>query len=240
MLARTALSLLLAATALAQGPTDPRLAKFIIEPGSLEISDLIDQAATYLGWNILVNPQEIQGCNGQFKLQNRVEVDRPGCEEVLTTLLSTRGIVLRTLDEPKGLYEVLALNGPRSGEAMNSAMQRSPAEILARPQLRMPVSTVLPLEHINSAVATNALRPFFGARGGQASVSFGSIGSDSALLMTGMQDQVANAVRLIQLADVAKAAESAKPDVETRLEDLARRIGQLEDRIERIVERAGK
>lgn len=252
MFKTTILTCLLAATAAnvlpAQGPTDPKLQRFVIEPGAIEMSELVDRSASYLGWNILVNQQELAHCADQFKLQNRIETDRSGCEDVLTTMLATRGIVVRPLDEGKKLYEVVSLQGPRGREVLNSAPQRTAEEILSRPNLRMPVSTVLPLKHINSQIAVNSMRPFFASHQGSSSMlSFGTAGSKSSLMITGMQDQVATAIRMVQNSDVpAEPQADAQPMKRAqgqaqrttvssnRLKRLEGRLADLEKRLDRL------
>jgi hypothetical protein len=229
----------LATACLAPGAQDPKKAPagppFTLEAGELKLGDLIDRAATYLKRNILVTEQEMastgQGSN-VFKLQQPISTDHDGCEELLTSMLYTRGFAVLALDEQKGVYEIISMNGPRSREIFNRAPQRTPAEILARPTLKMSVSTVVPLKHVNATIATNALRPFFastGAPGGGGSLTLGNVGNNSAILLSGLQDQVANAIRMLQVADQPGAPEVA--GTAERLEALNQRVAALEQKI---------
>ena len=101
----------------------------------------------------------------------------------------------------------------------------------ARPSLRVPVATVIQLQHVNAMVANNALRPFFSNLGSNniGSLSIGNIGNSTSLLITGMQDQVASAIGLIRQCDVPQG--EPKPDLDTRLAELERRIAALEKAI---------
>ena len=208
---------------------------FVLEPGQITIGSLIDKSAQFLSWNILVNEQELaSSCPGgsQIQLQNRIEVDKAGCEDLLTTLLQTKAIALRTLDTDKNLYEAISLNGSRSRDVFASAPQRTPEEILARPNLRMPVMTSVPLENINAVVACNALRPFFAAASGAQGINIGCVGNVSAILLSGMQDQVANAIRLVKTSDVPPPAEHPS-ELAEEVKNLKERVARLEQLLEK-------
>ena len=241
MTAKATLLILSALTTacLTPGTQDPKKAPaappFALAAGELKIGDLIDRAADYLKRNILVHEQELAN-TGQtsnvFKLQQPIVTDHDGCEELLTTMLYARGFAVMALDESKGLYEVVSMNGPRAREVFNRAAQRSSEQVLARPNLKMPVTVVVPMKHTNATIATNALRPFFASAGspqGAGSLSIGNVGNNSAMLLSGMQDQVANAIRLVQLADVPPAADS--PGTAERLEALTQRVAALEAKL---------
>ncbi len=217
--------------------------EFVIEAGAIKISDLIDRSATFLGWNILVNPQELQHCSNEFQLQNRITTDREGCQDLLTTMLATRDVVVRTLDDSKALYEVVALHGQRGAGAMSSGPQRSPEEILARPHLRLPVVTLMPLQHINAIHANNALRPFFASGGQRSQIIIGNMGSEDSLLIAGSQSQVANAIRLVQRADAAAGEERSKDrqaETSAVIDRLEKRIRQLEKELDALRSKRGK
>jgi hypothetical protein len=211
----------------------PPMQTFVLDPGEIRVTELIDKSAAFLGRNILFTEQELAGPSSSLKLQQRVEVDVRGCEELLNTLLYTRGLVVLPLDEEKKIYEVINLAGPRQREVTNRATLRSPEELLARPTLRVPVSTVIKLRHINATVATNALRPFFAATGGPnaGSLTLGNVGNNTAILITGLQDQVAAAIRMIQIADVPAPPEAVPPGLAEQVDALQRRVESLEKRL---------
>ena len=108
----------------------------------------------------------------------------------------------------------------------------TPEEVLRRPNLKMVVVTVVPLEHTQVQVATNSLRPFF-ASGGQpgATLTIGNVGSNRAMLLQGFASQVAAAIRLLRLADVPP--KEVNRSLEDRVDELEERISELEKKIGR-------
>lgn len=209
--------------------------KFVLEPGTIKLTDLIDRSARFLGWNILAQEQELASSGGQssVQLQNQISVDHDGCLELVTSLLYRSGLALVPLDEGKNLYEVISLMGPRQRDISARAKATTVADILARPNLKIMVTTVVPLQHTNATIATNALRPFFASTGGPSggSLTLGNVGNNTSLLLSGMQDQVAAALRLIQACDVAPPADQLPPSLADRVEALERRIAELERKL---------
>lgn len=202
---------------------------FVLEPGDIKLTELVDRCATYLHWNILSNAQEMASCPAQeIHTQVRVSVDRSGCEELLSSMLARNSFVLTVLDEPKGLYEIVSMNGPRNREITNRAVRRTPEEILARPTLRMPVSTVLELQFTNAPVAVNALRPFFAATGTASNLTIGNIGNSTSVLLSGLQDQVATAIGMVRAGDVKRTVEAPAAD---RLAEIERRLAAIEKKL---------
>lgn len=237
--ATLALSLFtLTAACLSQQPAkDPAKAPFVIEAGAIELTTLIDRCATYLDWNILLNPQEMTAGPGttQIRLQKAVSTDASGCEEFLAGLLSRNAMAL-TFVSPQGpTYEVISMHGPRGREVTNRAVQRTPEQVLARPDLKVVVMTTVQLQHINATVATNAMRPFFASTGAptSASLSVGNVGNSSGMLLLGMQDQVAQAIRVLRACDVPPPAPSEldQSSWQARMEALERRLKTLEDKL---------
>jgi hypothetical protein len=227
------------AVCLAQKPVliELQVTTFAIPAGDLKVADLIDRAAGFLQWNILFHDAELaQGNSSPLKLQQAISTDRQGCEDLLSSLLYQRGFVILPLDEPRHLYEVVSLTGPRSREVTNRAVARTPEQVLARPTLRMPVTVVVSLKHINAIVATNALRPFFASAGPTASLTIGNAGNAGALILTGLQDQVATAVKLVQTVDVPPPPEAAPTPTE-RLEQLEARLARIEKLLEKAAEK---
>ena len=217
----------------AQEPKAAKPATFVLEAGETKLPDLIDRAASFLGWNILTNEQEMSA-NGPavVRLQQRVEVDRDGCEEVLTAMLYRSGFAVTAIDAPKNLHEVISLNGPRAREVLARAVRRTPQEILARPTLKVAVTTVVQLQHIHAVMATNALRPFLASTTSPNNgLTLGNVGNDSSLVIAGMQDQVATVLRFLENCDVPQPKEAA-PAPSERLEALERRVQALEQKLQ--------
>lgn len=219
----------------AQQPQKPAEKPFVLEAGELKIAELLDKSAAYLHWNILWNEQELtaMAAGGSiYKLQQRTETDAAGCEELLASLLSQKGFALVPIDPDRHVHDVVSMNGPRAREVMNHAPTRTPDQVLARPNLRMPVLTVVELRHINATVATNALRQFFASTGSpnSNSLTLGNAGNNTAILLTGFQDQVAAAVRLLQSVDLPPR-ENAAPGIAERLERIEARLDKIEKQL---------
>jgi len=223
----------------AQEEAAARTANFVIPAGEIEVHDLINHAAGYLEWNILVDPAELKHCTDPIKLQHRIEVDRNGCEDVVTTLLHTEGIVVVALDQSKHLYEALAADGPRSRDCFASAPQKSVEAILQRPSLRMPVTTVVQLEHISATIASNSMRPYFATT--MQRLTVGGTSDGQSLALTGMQHTVASAIALLKRLDVEpkgpdlqESSDAGRPKASvgaptwTDIEKLQARIKKLE------------
>lgn len=216
-----------------QPATTTKAATFVVEAGETKLTDLINRAAAYLQWNVLVNEQEL-AAPGQlpaFRLQQRMEVDRAGCEDLLAGMLYRSGFALTAIDVQKNLFEVVSMTGPRSREVMSRAVRRTPAEIMARPQLRIAVITTVELKHINAPIATNALRPFFASSSaGSASITIGNVGNNSGMLVLGMQDQVAAVLQILSACDVPPPPDAAPTSMEL-LEAIERRLQALEQKL---------
>ena len=121
-------------------------------------------------------------------------------------------------------------------------MPRTAEQVLARPTLRIPVTAVIELKHVNAVIATNALRPFFASTGGQSpvtSLTIGNVGSGSSLLVSGLQDQVAMAIQLIGKCDVPPPPEAQKAEMD-RADALERRIAALEKKLKAAESVTGK
>lgn len=240
-------------------------APFVFEPGVVELRTVIERCGTYLQRNILVDDSELSVASGQprarqqrpaapaaaapaaadpqvgpfVELQLPVVTDRDGCEELLTSLLWTRGLTMVPLDEAKGVYEVLAVNGARGREVLARAVQRTPEQVLARPTLRQHVTVVYRMKHTNATIATNALRPFFASSGQSNSnqLTLGNVGNSASILISGPQDQVANLLQVLATADVPLPPE-LRSEVDVRVdalakqnEQLARRLAALEEKL---------
>ena len=133
---------------------------FVVAAGDVTLESLIDRCAAYLDCNILCSPQELQSgpSAATLRLQKGISVDAAGCEEFLANALYRSGLALTWLDDRGDLREVIALNGARNREVLTRALERSPDDVLARPNLKLAVTTVVPLEHINATIADRSLR----------------------------------------------------------------------------------
>jgi hypothetical protein len=225
--------LLFAGIARAQD-VDKKPEPFALAASAIELSEFVDACAGYLEWNILYDTREFEGAGaGAIKLQRSIVTDRDGCEELLYSLLYRQGYAVKTVDAARNVYEVLMMQGASYVEL---------AKILERPALKRQVITTLSLQHINARYANNALRPFFAGTGGTSmGLSIGTVGNPQSLLLQGFQDEVAQAVRVIQLADVPprpelepmpgnKTMKEYVKLLEARIQALEKRLAKLEQK----------
>ena len=232
----TILSLLMLAAPARTQDTPAEPAPFALAAGELVLTDFVDACANYLGWNILYEKQQLAGAPpSPTKLQRPVVTDRDGCEELLYELLHRRGFAVKSVDLARDIYEVIQRNGPRARELADGARYVQWQAVLDRPTLKRTVITALPLKHLNAQTAQNSLRPFFaGAGAGGQGLQVGTVGSKQSLLLQGLQDQVAQAVRMIQHADVPEkdgTPRSSSRTLNGRLRALEDRIKALEEKI---------
>jgi len=211
----------------------PAKPPFVVEAGELELPQLVDRCAAYLDCNIVWNKMEMgpSGAIQPVRLQKALRLDRDGCEEFLANTLYLNGLALTSLDAKGTMLEIVNMTGPRSREVTARAVERSVEQILARPALRMPVTTTVQLEHTNVIIVSNSLRPFFASTGGSPTsvVTLGSLGNGQTLLITGMQDQVAQAIQIVRKGDVKPSPEmGGMPDAQDRIAALERRVAALE------------
>jgi hypothetical protein len=204
---------------------------FVLPAGHFSVQELIDAAARFLQRNILYSEMEMPSAmaGGFFHFQKELALDALGCEEVLGQLLYLKGYALLELDAQKKIYEVVFMGGQRAREVFTSALRRTPEEILQRPRLKQVVFTEVKLEHINANIATNALRPFFAIGAGPAASigpTFGTAGSNSVILISGFQDQVAQMIQLLRACDVTGPEVPA--DVNERIMRLEQTVQQLQ------------
>ncbi|MGK0205923.1 MAG: hypothetical protein ACI89X_001106 [Planctomycetota bacterium] len=215
--------------------TQAKSTNFVMPAGETSIQDLVDGCATFLDINILINAQEC--AQGQaVKLQKQIVTDTDGCKDLLSGLLYRAGFALTSLNENLGLYEVIMMTGTRGREVMNRARHRTLEQVLQRPNLKVAVTVVVELKNINAQLANNALRPFFASTGGHnagGSLMIGNVGSASSLLLSGMQDQVAQAIRMLRLCDVPQPERivHAAARSTTTVKRLEKRIAALEKKI---------
>ncbi len=217
----------------AAAPKEP----FVVEAGEVTLTNLIDRCAAYLDCNILAPAQELAGSvQPPVRLQKAVSLDRNGCEEFLASMLYRSGLALTRADG-KGTLEVLNMQGPRGRDVTSRAETLTLEQVLARPDRKMPVSTVVKLQHVNATIATNALRPFFASTGGPtSSLTLGNVGNNSGMVLCGMQDQVVQAIRMLREVDLPATAEEVarQKSSASRIEALEQRIKTLEEKVEQL------
>ena len=201
--------------------------KLVLEPGTHAVTDLISKSAVALGRNYLFSKQEIASSPQQdVEIQNRLELDERGIEEVVSQMLYSRGRVMTPVDISRNIYEWIAMNGPKRSDIQARALRLAPEEVLSRSALKIWASTVVALKHLDANVAVNSLRPFFATNQSGSGLIVGSVGGSRSLLLSGFSDQVANAIRLLQDADQPQA--EVQVGLTQRLTELEQRVKALE------------
>lgn len=134
---------------------------FVLEAGEHELGNIIDKAAKFLGRNLLYTPQELTIANaGPITLQKRLVLDARGCEEVVSQLAYSRGIVMTPVDANRGVWEFVATQGRRRGLIQQRTLSLTTEEVLRRPQLCVRTTTTLQLQHVSANFVHNLRAQF--------------------------------------------------------------------------------
>jgi hypothetical protein len=212
---------------------DPKPAShFVIEAGEHSVKDLIDRAAAALKRNYLYAEAEIAqaGPESNIRIHNRLDLGLPDVEQVISQLVYTRGFAMLPVNPERGIYEWVLMAGPKRMDLEVRATHLTADEVLAWTGPKIPVIVSYTLETINAMQATNTLRPFFvgGGNAVTAALSFANVGDSRTLLIRGLSDQVAAAIKMLRRVDTAEPDTIAFPDwkekIEQRLEAIERRL----------------
>jgi hypothetical protein len=222
--------------------------KVVVPPGEQSVQQLVQTVARVAKHSILCDEQQLAGAK-PIALTEPVTLEAETCEELLCSLLRTRSLALVPVDAERGIYEVIAMNGPRGQEIASSAVARTPEEVLAQPDSKRMVITSVRLQHLNPPVIVNTLRPLFaaGAAGSGLAVSMtGNLG----VTLRGWQNEVAAALKIIQENDkpgpgggpvpgFAGGAAPA-PDLAARVVALEKQVEELKRLVASLQQAAGK
>ena len=221
------------ATAAAPAAAASTAGKHRFEVGTHTVRSLVDTAALRTGRIWIVHPQEMEGAPA-IDMQSAVEVADADIEAFVSELLWSRGYVVVVRKAAADAREVVSLHGPRGGEILADAPLRSLEEVVAQPASRAPVRVTMQLEHVNATIAMNAMRPFFAQSPGFASLTFGTAGNNSLLVISGIQCEVAQAVALLRAVD--------KPDagVEKQVTDLQAENAVLRAKVRELEKQQGQ
>jgi len=210
----------------------PAAGKHRFEAGAHSLQSLVDAAALRTGRNWIVHPgeMEMEGV-AAIDMQNAVEVADADIEEFVSELLWSRSFVVVVRKAAADAREVVSMKGTSSRDIFVEAPILGVDEVMAQPASRTPVLVTMQLEHINASIAANAMRPFF-AR--SASVTFGSGGNNSMLVISGIQSEVAQVVALLRSVD--------KPDagVEKQVTDLQAENAALRAKVRELEKQQGQ
>lgn len=219
----SSLALLCALSTQVQAQTEapPAQARFQVEAGAHDLVELVDRAARYLDRNIILDPNEMvaktrRGAPVEVRLQHALELDAEGCEEFISQVAYSHGLVLSPVDPRKQTYELIGVRGNRRQEIRAQLM--TPNQVRNRRYLYMKVQTVVQVKHVEARSLANSLRPML--MGGRAVPLVMSGVNDGVLLIQGLAADVARATELVEMADL--------PPTKNLNSALQQRIRQLE------------
>ena len=221
-----------------QDPVAPAKEGFVLEPGDHQVGDLIDRAAKFLGRNYLLGAADQPRAAGTdtVHLQTRLELDARGCEQVVSQLAYSVGLVMTPVDPTRGVWEWINLNGQRRGELMNRALPMTPEEVRRNASWKVFVTTQVNLKQLNAQAAMNSLRPFLmGHNNNQMpSTIVGGVGNAPTLLLAGFADQITAVLRMVEQADEAAVnmpppAQEWQSTIESRLQALEKAVRELRE-----------
>jgi hypothetical protein len=193
----------------------------VLPAGEFTVAELIEATASFLCRNY-VYEQDAVARRGGFVLQRPLAVDAPGSEELLGALLAARGLAALPLDEHRGIWQVIALDGDPAVLAL--LPWRTPDEILRRPRLREPVVTALAVRHLDARVLAQTFRQHARqAATPQPPWCTAFAADERLLLLSGYRDQLAPVLQLVHQLELAAAPTSA-----TDAPTLAQRVDRLE------------
>ncbi len=182
----------------------------VLPAGEFTVAELIEATASFLCRNY-VYEQDAVARRGGFVLQRPLAVDAPGSEELLGALLAARGLAALPLDEHRGIWQVIALDGDPAVLAL--LPWRTPDEILRRPRLRVDARVLAQTFRQHARQAATPQPPWCTA----------FAADERLLLLSGYRDQLAPVLQLVHQLELAAAPTSA-----TDAPTLAQRVDRLE------------
>lgn len=195
--------------------------KLVLEPGTYTVKDLIDRSARFLGRNYIYSARDVENVpSPQVNLQERLELGRDDCEEVIGKLLFAKHLVMLPLDPDRGIYEWVFLQGSKGAEVRRRPVVRTPEQVLAGGPETW-IVTVYPLEHLDPREAGGMLRAIMSGPTDSFYATTSPLGR--SLVISGFRQQVAAFLRILQATD--------RPDARTTGQAFARWKSSLEDRL---------
>lgn len=204
--------------------------EFVLEAREYTLDELLDRAAKYLRRNYLVQWSENRDRNAvnAVFLQQRMELDALGCEEVISQLLYSCGWVMTPVDPGRGIYEWISMRGNRRQEIQARSTHMDPDEVIRRAALKVHVTTSVPIRHLNPTQVGQLVTRQTGV---------GSFPSGQVVVLSGYTDSVANALRTVAAIDqpgaaVEQSLEGRLTDIETGLQSAGDRLRSAETRLQ--------
>ncbi|MBK8980247.1 MAG: hypothetical protein IPM29_30465 [Planctomycetes bacterium] len=215
---------------------------FRIEAGEVRLPDLIGRVAVQLGRNYLFQPSEFQPPSSSLNLQSAMVLpDVATLETAFSQLLHVQGYAIIARTPELGLFEIVSMYGPSRARISEYARYTTPDDVLASRGRMEQVACAVSLQHMNAQNASISLRPFFAQSAGSVGgLVVGNDGTPRSILLQGSCPQVAAAIEMLRLGDTAAgeaaaseaaAREAAEQPLVAQLQDLQRRVVELEKKL---------
>ncbi len=230
---------LLAAPSLrSQDPAAPAKS-FVLEAGEHELSRLVVDVGEFLGRTHLIDEKELGAIpSTRITLPRRMSLDANAAEDLLSQLTASRGFAMTALDADRGVYEWVLLSGSKRADVSMRAVTWSPAAVRARPNLMLPVTVTVELQHANPVALVNSLRPFFVGHGSHPFPINLTSTSMRSIVVLGFARDVARVLEHIEAID-----RPTPPMEKTDAQELARlrsEVAKLTRRVEALEKQGGK
>jgi hypothetical protein len=201
---RTAFLLQLFSVAAAQAPGElPRPATkapvFTLPAGEHGLTELVNLLGQIRKCEIECAVAELEHVDREkVVLQRELQLEAAAFEDVVTTLLFYRGLVVVPGDHAGRQRAIAMLDRVRLHD---SAVERTNAEILARPSRLEFATTTLPTDPSQLELRLNVLRPFFTAPGRPQPWAMTMENADRGIRFTGSTEQLVFALKTAAVFD---------------------------------------
>lgn len=208
------LSVIAAQNDTGQRPPAPPVPTFTLLAGDHDLGALVDLLAQIRKARIECDLEALATDARRIHLQHELRLDADAWDDVVTTLLCSRGLVIApaeasaaATDAAKGGQgtagtptRVVIVGRNNIQVLIEGAELRHPDQVLARPNQIAFVRSFHECQKVQAVAAINMMRPLFASvRDGVAGLTLAVDGNK--VLVTGRTDEVANALRYLRAAD---------------------------------------
>ena len=177
-------------------------ASFTLPAGEHGLSELLNLLGQIRKCEIGCAAADLDAVDKQkVLLQRELQLSDAEFEDVVTSLLFYRGLVVVPGDRPGHQQAIAMLDKARLQEA---AAPRTTAEILLRPNRIEFATTILPTDPSQLELRLNMLRPFFAATGRPNPWAMTVGKAEGGIQLTGSTEQLVSALKTIGLLDGVK------------------------------------
>ena len=219
------------------GPNGPRaVAKqsFVLDAGEYRVTELVELSEKFLGRNYLMRTDSAtcQPDSQMIKITKRLELDRNGCEEVVSQLLYHQDWIMTPLDASRGIYEWINLAGPRLQHVKRRSFYMSPDDVIARPSLYVHVTTTVAVKHLDAREMSKGLGQWVYGRPDLLQILTIGYKNNGTILIAGMAHQVSRMLLAIRQADENGA--NAPNRRASPMQNLQNQINQLRGQVKQL------